>query len=162
MLEYKGKRKGGKMKIAIATDHNGEHIKKEIQKYLSNRGYDVLNLSPSNTALDDYSDYAFLVGKAVAKKEAELGILFCGTGIGMSIAANKVIGIRCAHVTSVNEAALSKEHNNANIIALSTKSSINEIIKMIDVFINAEFKKEDRHIRRINKITKYELGEFNA
>lgn len=150
------------MKIAIATDHNGESIKKELEKYLINRNYEVLNLSPSNTALDDYSDYAFLVGKAVVNKKADIGILLCGTGIGMSIAANKVKGIRCAHVTSVNEAALSKEHNDANVIALGTKNNLNEIIKMIDVFINTTFKQEDRHIRRINKIIKFEQEECNV
>ena len=112
--------------------------------------------------MDDYTDYAFLVGSAVSKKDVDLGILLCGTGIGMSIAANKVKGIRCAHVSNVNEASLSKEHNDANIIALSTKNNINELIKIIDVFINTDFKNEERHLRRINKITKIEDGEYNV
>lgn len=150
------------MKLAIATDHNGEFIKKEIKKYLENKKYEVLDLSPSNTAVDDYTDYAFLVGNAISSKEADLGVLLCGTGIGMCIAANKVKGIRCAHVSNVNEASLSKEHNNANIIALSSKNNLNDIIKMIDVFINSNFKNEERHIRRLNKITKYEHGEYNV
>ncbi len=150
------------MKIAIATDHNGATIKNEIIAYLENRGYEVLNLSPSNTALDDYSDYAFIVSEKVKSKEVDYGVLLCGTGIGMSIAANKVKSIRCAHVSNVNEAALSKEHNNANIIALSTKNNINDTIKMIDVFINTEFKSEDRHVRRISKITNYENGTYNV
>lgn len=150
------------MKIAIATDHNGELIKKEIIKYLESKNYQVFDLSPSNSPVDDYTDYAFLVGSAVSKKDVDLGILLCGTGIGMSIAANKVKGIRCAHVSNVNEASLSKVHNDANIIALSTKNNINELIKIIDVFINTDFKNEERHLRRINKITKIEDGEYNV
>ena len=150
------------MKLAIATDHNGEFIKKEIIKYLENRKYDVLDLSPSNTAVDDYTDYAFLVGNAISNKEADLGVLLCGTGIGMCIAANKVKNIRCAHVSNVNEASLSKEHNDANIIALSSKHNINDVIKMIDIFINSEFKNEERHIRRIKKINKFEQGEYSV
>lgn len=150
------------MKIAIATDHNGVLIKKEIIKYLESRNFRIVDLSPTNTPVDDYTDYAFLVGTAVSKKDVDLGVLLCGTGIGMSIAANKVKGIRCAHVSNVNEASISKEHNNANIIALSTKKNINELIKMIDIFINTDFKNEERHLRRINKITKIEEGEYNV
>lgn len=148
------------MTIAIATDHNGVNVKKEIIKFLKNRGYETLDLSEHNSSIDDYPDYAFLVGDAVANKKAELGILLCGTGIGMSIAANKVNGIRCAHVTSTNEAILAKEHNNANIIALGINSNtVNEILKMVDLFLTTNFKFDDRHVRRVNKITKYELGE---
>lgn len=150
------------MKIAIGTDHNGETIKNEIIAYLENRGHTVSNLSPSNTPLDDYTDYALAVSKAVVNKEVDYGVLLCGTGIGMSIAANKVKGIRAAHVSNVNEAALSKEHNNANIITLSTKNNINDTIKMIDVFINTEFKNEERHVRRLNKISNYENGTYDV
>ena len=122
------------MKIAIGTDHNGESIKNEIKKYLTNKDIEVLDLSPSNSPLDDYSDYAFAVGNAISKKEADLGVLICGTGIGMSIAANKVIGVRCAHVSNINEAVLCREHNNANVIAIGSKHNINDILKMMDVF----------------------------
>lgn len=148
------------MTIAIATDHNGVNVKKEIIKFLKNRGYEILDLSEHNSSIDDYPDYAFVVGETVASKKADIGILLCGTGIGMSIAANKVKGIRCAHVTSTNEAILAKEHNNANIIALGINSNtVNEILKMIDLFLTSNFKFDDRHVRRVNKITKYELGE---
>ncbi|MDD4706111.1 MAG: RpiB/LacA/LacB family sugar-phosphate isomerase [Bacilli bacterium] len=150
------------MKIAIATDHNGELIKKEIIKYLESKNYNIVDLSPSNTPVDDYSDYAFLVGNAVSKDDVDLGVLLCGTGIGMSIAANKVKGIRCARVSNINEASLCKEHNNANIIALSTKININDLIKILDIFINTKFSNEERHLRRINKITKFEEGEYNV
>lgn len=151
------------MKIAIATDHNGVNIKKEIIKFLKNKGYEVNDLSQHNSAIDDYPDYAFSVGKEVSSKNADMGILLCGTGIGMSIAANKVKGVRCAHISSTQEAILAKEHNNANVIAMGTNSNkINDMLKMIDLFINTDFKGEDRHARRVNKIIKYEAGEYNA
>lgn len=150
------------MKIAIGTDHNGEHIKKEIIRLLESKKIEVLDLSPRNFTIDDYTDYAIKVGEAVRKKEATYGILICGTGIGMSIAANKVKGIRCAHVSNINEAALSREHNDAQIIAMSAKKPMHEIIKMIDIFINTNFKEEERHIRRINKITEYEEKNKNV
>ena len=85
-----------------------------------------------------------------------LGILLCGTGIGMSIAANKVKGIRCAHVSNISEAKLAKFHNNANVIAMSYKNDINDILECINMFIITDFAKEERHIRRINKIEEYE------
>lgn len=150
------------MKIAIATDHNGELVKKEIIKFLEAKNYNIMDLSPSNNPVDDYTDYAYLAGKAVVNKEVDLGVLLCGTGIGMSIAANKVRGIRCAHISNINEASLCKEKNDANIIALSAKININELIKIIDIFINTKFSNVERHIRRINKITKIEEGQYNV
>ena len=150
------------MKIAIGIDHNGTAIKTQLINFLKNKQIEVLDLIKENNPLDDYPEFAFLVGEAVANKEANLGILICGTGIGMSIAANKVKGIRCAHVENENEAALSKEHNNANIISLSAKNTIEDTLKIIEIFINTKFKNEERHIRRIEKISKYENREYNV
>ena len=145
------------MKIAIGTDHNGTEIKKEIKTYLKNKGYEVIDVSEHNSAFDDYPEYAFKVGEIVANKEATFGILICGTGIGMSIAANKVKGIRCAHVTNTSEAILSRQHNNANIIAVGANGNkVNDLIKMIDLFINTGFKSEERHVRRNSQILEYE------
>lgn len=148
------------MKIAIATDHNGVEVKEEIKKILNNKNYEVLDLSENNTLGDDYPLYAFDVAKSVVIGSADLGILLCGTGIGMSIAANKVKGIRCAHVSSISEAKLARQHNNANIIALSAKNNLDDIIKMIDIFITTDFGFEDRHIRRIKQISDFE--ELNS
>ena len=145
------------MKIVIGTDHNGTEIKKEIKTFLKNRNYEVIDVSEHNSSFDDYPEYAFKVGEMVANKEADYGILICGTGIGMSIAANKVKGIRCAHVTSTSEAILARQHNNANVIALGANGNkVNDIIKIIDLFINTDFKNEERHIRRNNQIKDYE------
>ena len=99
----------------------------------------------------------------IANKEADYGILLCGTGIGMSIAANKVKGIRAAHISSKEEAILAKEHNNANVITLSANSnSTDTLYELIISFLEASFKNEERHIRRNEQIMKYELGEIDV
>lgn len=147
------------MKIAIATDHNGVDQKYEIIKKLSD--YEFLDKSPNNYSTDDYPDFAFEVAKSVASKEVDLGILMCGTGIGMSIAANKVKGIRCGHCSNIEEAHLTREHNHANIIAISYKKDLNEIIAMIEEFIKTNPSEEERHQRRVNKIINYEKDAYN-
>lgn len=144
------------MKIAIATDHNGVNEKQEIIKYLEEKGIEILDLSTDNTPTDDYPDFAFRVAKSVINNECNFGILLCGTGIGMSIAANKVKGIRCAHVSNVEEAYHTRVDNDANMIALSYKNDLFNILEMIDKFINTPFSNEERHIRRINKIKEFE------
>ncbi len=147
------------MKIAIATDHNGVDEKKEIIKSLNN--YEVVDMSTDNTPIDDYPDFAFKVAESVANKEVDLGVLLCGTGIGMSIAANKVKGIRCAHCSSIEQAHLAREHNNANIIALSYKQDLKELTKMIEEFLITPASQDERHQRRVNKIISYEDGTYN-
>ena len=144
------------MKIVIATDHNGVNEKKEIIKYLENKNIEILDLSRDNTTTDDYPDFAFRVAESVINNECNFGILLCGTGIGMSIAANKVKGIRCAHTSNVDEASLARLHNDANMLALSYKNDLKENLNIIDKFIETPFSNEERHIRRINKISKYE------
>lgn len=148
------------MKIAIATDHNGVEEKKVIIESLKNRGIEIIDCSINNNPIDDYPDFAISLCRKIVNKSADLGILMCGTGIGMSIAANKVKGIRCAKVSNLDEARLAKEHNNANVIALSYKEDINNLIEWINTFIDTPFGESERHIRRINKITSYEDGTY--
>ena len=143
------------MKIAIATDHNGVKEKEIIINNLKEK-YEIIDCSENNTPTDDYPEFAFKVAEFVKENDNSLGILLCGTGIGMSIAANKVKGIRCAHVSSVQEAKLARFHNNANIIAMSYKNDINDILEFINMFLITDFAKEERHIRRIDMITNYE------
>ncbi len=147
------------MKIAIATDHNGVEQKKVIINKLSE--YEFIDKSPINTPTDDYPDFAYEVCKSVLSKEAELGVLLCGTGIGMSIAANKVKGIICGHCSNVKQAHLTKEHNHANVIALSYEQDINELIEMIKEFIITIPSTEERHERRVQKIKNIENGAYN-
>ena len=142
------------MKIAIATDHNGVKEKEYIINTLST--YNFVDLSKDNNPTDDYPDFAKRVADYVVKNKNTLGVLMCGTGIGMSIAANKVKGVRCAHCSNVEQAHLAKEHNNANIIALSYKQDMKELLSMIEEFISTPFSNEERHARRVNKIMEME------
>ena len=142
------------MKIAIATDHNGVNEKKELIKILNE--YEFLDKSPVNNDTDDYPDFAFAVAESVNKKEVDLGVLLCGTGIGMSIAANKVKGIICGHCSTKEQAHLTKEHNHANIIALSYKNKIEDLKQWIYEFLITDFSNEERHVNRVNMIKEYE------
>lgn len=144
------------MKIGIATDHNGVEEKKEIINYLTSLGYEVIDLSKENTPTDDYPTFATSVGKEVINKSIDLGILMCGTGVGMSIAANKIKGIRCAKVSNNDEAFFARSHNDANIVALSYKTPLEELKSMIKVFLETPFSNDERHVRRISIITQIE------
>ena len=143
------------MKIIIASDHHGVSLKTKIINFLKKLGYEVDDYGTNSTQLVDYPEYAFKVSKSVQKKDAELGILLCGTGIGMSIAANKVRGIRCAKIDNVNDARLSKEHNAANVLAISSKKRFREIKKMLLMFLKTETSNEERHTRRRDAIDNY-------
>lgn len=144
------------MRIGIATDHNGVNEKKELITFLQDLNYQVFDFSPNNTPTDDYPDYAFLVADALNSQKIDRGILLCGTGIGMSIAANKIKGIRCAKVSNAQEAFLARNHNDANIIALSYTMERSELEAAIVKFLQTEFSGDERHLRRINKITERE------
>ena len=144
------------MKVAIATDHNGVEQKLDLIYFISSLGYEVVDYSKDNTPTDDYPDFAERVAKSVSNNETDLGILLCGTGIGMSIAANKVKGIRAAKVSNLDEARLCKEHNNANIMTLSYKEPIDILKAMIQVYLETPFSEEERHARRVEKISALE------
>ncbi len=149
------------MKIAIASDHRGVEYKKEVIEFLKNKNYEIIDCSPVNTPTDDYPDFAFKVCHKVVEKEAEIGILVCRTGIGMSIAANKVKGIRCAKINSVEDATLCRNDNGANVMTFNYTDGMENIKKYIEAFLKAEVLNDDRHKRRVNKIIKYEQGEYN-
>ena len=138
------------MKIGIGNDHRGVKLKEKIMKYLHDNGITCINYGTDSEESTDYVDYAVKVGNAINNKEIDLGILICGTGIGMSIAANKIKGIRCARVVNPNETVLAREHNMANVIALSENTPDYENI--VKTFINTKESTEERHIRRVNKI----------
>ncbi len=149
------------MKIYIATDHRGVDVEKELIEYLKTMNVEVESSHLEHYDTDDYPDFAFDVCKKVVSDNDSLGILLCGTGIGMSIAANKVKGIRAAHCSNIEQARLAKEHNNANIICISYKQPIEEIKNMIKTFIETLPSTEERHVRRVNKIVDYERGNYN-
>lgn len=142
------------MKVGIVSDHRGYELKKELVKELTN--YELIDYGTYSTESVDYPDYAFLLGDKVVKKEVDYGIAICGSGIGISIACNKVNGIRCAKVNTVLDAKMTRLDNDANIIALSAKTNKNDAIELINTFLETSFSNEERHINRINKIKNYE------
>lgn len=144
------------MKIFIAADHKGVELKEEVINYLVNNSIDVEDIGLENYELDDYPDFAFAVCEKVVKTEDSLGILICGNGIGMSIAANKVKGIRAARAVTVDDAFKAKNHNGANVIALSSEVDIATTKEIIDTFLITKAADDERFIRRIDKIAKYE------
>ena len=149
------------MKVAIASDHRGPLYKEKIINYLNSKGIEIIDCSKENTPTDDYPDFAFKVCNEVIKGHANFGILVCRSGIGMSIAANKVKGIRCAKLDSVEDAKLCKNDNGANVITFNYTKEMQEIEKIIEAYIEAEELIDERHKRRVEKIIKYENGEYN-
>ena len=147
------------MKIYIATDHTGLKKEKEIIDYLRNNNIEVEQSTIPHTDTDDYVDFAKDISNKVLIDKNSLGILICGTGIGMSIAANKIKGIRAARCTTKEDAYLTRTDNDANILCLSHKLPIEELTEIINIFINTKFSDEERHIRRVNKIKELENGE---
>lgn len=143
------------MKIGITNDHRGVNRKKEIIKYLRSKGHEVLDFGSNSLESVDYPIYAFDIGKRISNNEIELGILLCGTGVGMCIAANKVNGVRCANLNNIKDAKLAHQHNNANAIAISSDMSMIRIKDILDAFLKAKFSSEERHIRRVNLIDSY-------
>ena len=146
-----------KIKIAFGSDHAGFQVKKELIKFLAQRGYDVLDLGAHSEDSSDYPDYALRVGKAVTSGRVDRGILACGSGLGMCIAANKVEGIRAVVPWSVPVAKLASEHNWANVICLPSRFvSISGIKKIVLAWLNTDPSQESRHKRRVKKIRKIE------
>lgn len=139
--------------IAIGSDHGGFELKQEIIKHLTKKGIDFEDFGCFSEASCDYTDYGKAVAEAVAAGKYEKGILICGTGIGISITANKIKGIRCALCSDCFSAEATREHNDANILALGGRVvGVGLALKIVDTFLNTPFSNEERHIRRISKI----------
>ncbi len=139
--------------IAIGCDHGGYELKKEIIKYLESKGFEYKDFGCDSEASVDYPVYGKLVANAVANGECEKGILICGTGIGMSIVANKVPGVRCALVTDCFSAQATREHNDTNVMSLGARvTGPGLAVKLVDIWLNTEFSNDERHIRRIEMI----------
>lgn len=140
------------MKIAMGNDHAAVEMKQEIMAYLQEKGYEVLNLGTDSSESCDYPLYGEKVGQAVASGEADLGIAICGTGIGISLAANKVPGIRAAVCSEPYSAKLSRMHNDTNVLCFGARVVGTELAKMIvDEWLSAEFL-GGRHQRRVDMI----------
>ena len=140
------------MKISVASDHGGFALKQEIAEYLRQQGHEVLDCGCHSTDSCDYPDFGAAAAKAVASGQCDRGVVICSTGIGISIAANKVPGIRCALCGDIYSTEMTRRHNNANVLAMGAHLTAPVLAKKIlDVFLSTEFE-GGRHQRRIDKI----------
>lgn len=145
------------MKIALASDHRGWDTKRHLVAYVQSLGHEAVDLGPEERKPVDYPDYALQVALSVGHGEADRGILICGTGLGMCIAANKVVGVRAAPCSDVLTAELSRRHNDANVLCLSGDLLGLEVVeRMVRVWLATEFE-GGRHARRVEKIKQFEL-----
>lgn len=138
------------MKIILGSDHGGYELKEKIKLHLLNKGIEIIDKGTYSLDSVDYPKYGRIVGESVVSGEGELGIVICGTGIGISIAANKVKGVRCALCHNTTTARLTREHNDANVLAIGGRI-IGDVLafEMVDIFINTKFE-GGRHLTRIN------------
>ncbi len=144
------------MKIAIGSDHRGYHLKEKLANILRTKGHEVSNEGTEVTEAVDYPDYAAIVGKKVSEGVVDRGILICGTGIGMAIAANKFPNVRAAACTDEVTAEISRRHNDLNVLCLSADMlSPRNVERMVEIWLTTQFE-AGRHLRRVEKIHEIE------
>lgn len=145
------------MKIGIASDHRGYETKQILTKYLIDKGYNVVDYGTNSRTRVDYTKYGFILGEKVASKEVECGIAICGSAIGISVACNKVKGIRCGKINTVEEAIHGKERDFINVIAISGEADLELNKKIVDAFLTTKENMVDPvYMDRINQIMEYE------
>ena len=149
------------MKVAIGCDHGGINLKPVLVDYLEKKGIEYKDFGTFDKTSTDYNEYGLKVAEAVASGEFDKGVLICGTGIGMSIVANKVKGIRCGHCHDVFSAKMTRLHNDANVLALGERVvGPGLMVEIVDAFLSTEFSFDERHERRVNKIKALEEKNF--
>ena len=149
------------MKVAIGCDHGGINLKPALIDYLEKKGIEYIDFGCYGKDSVDYNEYALAVSESVAKKECDLGILICGTGIGMSIVANKVKGIRCGHCHDEFSARMTREHNDANVLAFGERViGVGLMLDIVEAFLTTPFSNGERHVNRVNKIKALEEKNF--
>ena len=145
------------MKIAVCCDHGGFALKNAVVPYIMELGHEIVDFGTTNENSCDYPDFALLAAEAIVRGECERGVFICTTGIGISIAANKVPGIRCALCTEPLSARLTREHNNANVLALGGGyTGVNLAKEIVRVFLETPFSEGVNHVRRVEKIKRIE------
>ena len=158
---HKGKANGTAGKIAIASDHAGFETKKEVVKFLEQSGYKHADFGTDSSEFVDYPDFAFKAAESVSSGECQRGILICGTGLGMCIAANKVRGIRAVACYDEFTAEMSRRHNDANILCLGARAiKRNKLMSIVKIWLETQFESEggnSRHRKRLQKIADYEI-----
>ena len=143
------------IRIGIASAHRGYILKEQIIDRIVDK-YDITDCGTTSNESVDYPDYAFKLGNLVADKDVDFGIAICGSGIGISIACNKVKGVRCAKVDSIEEVIATRNDNDSNIIAFGEKMSLDKALELIEKFITTPASQEEKHKRRREKIKEYE------
>ncbi len=147
------------MKVAIASDHGGYELKENVKALLVELGIDYTDYGTEGISAVDYPDYVLPVTSAVKQGDADRGILICGTGIGMSIAANKVRGIRAALVSDCYSAKVTRQHNDSNVLCLGGRTTgLNVALEIVRIWLQSEYE-GGRHTKRVDKICRIELGE---
>lgn len=141
--------------IGVASDHRGYDLKQKLTKYLTKKGYTVIDYGCDDKLSHDYPEFGFKLGEAIRDQKIEKGIAICGSGIGISIACNKVKGVRCAKVTNTKEAKYTRKDNDANIIAINGNMPTFRAKDIVDVFLKTKFSNEERHKNRIKMLDEY-------
>ncbi len=149
------------MKVGIVSDHRGVKLKSKLIDYLKKENIEVYNYGTDTLESVDYPKYGILLGEKVASHEVDFGIAICGSGIGISIACNKVKGIRCAKIDNVKDARYTRLDNDANIVAIRGDMPTYKAKDILDEFLFTDFSNAERHINRIKMITKYEEEHCN-
>ena len=143
------------MRIGFASDHRGYKLKNELMEYFKDK-YELIDVGTYTTESCDYPDYAKALGEKILNKEVDFGVAICGSGIGISIACNKIKGIYCAKVSNYKEAEYTRNDNNTNVIAFGETMDLEEAKKAVETFINTPYSNLEKHNRRINKIKELE------
>ena len=150
------------MKLGFASDHRGFKLKSELIKYFKENGYTTIDYGTNSEESCDYPDYAYKLGKGILNNDVDFGIAICGTGIGISIALNKIKGIKCAKVANDWEAAQTRNDNDTKVIAFGERMDFNDAITIIEAFISTPFSNLEKHTRRNNKVDEIEEGIYRG
>ena len=142
-------------KIGIASDHRGFEMKQKLTKYLNKIGYTVIDYGGDGLKEDDYTEFGFKLGDAIYRHEVERGIAICGSGIGISMALNKVKNVRCAKVNNIKEVKWARRDNDANVIAISSRMPLYRAKDIVDMFLNTKFSYKERHQKRVSDLNNY-------
>lgn len=150
------------MTLGFASDHRGFKLKKELIKYFKDNGYTIIDYGTNSEDSCDYPDFAYLLGKGILNHQVDYGVAICGSGIGISIALNKIKGIYCAKVSNRDEAFYTRCDNNTNCVSFGEQTDISEAISIVETFVSTKYSNLEKHNRRINKVMQIESGEYNG
>lgn len=150
-----------KIKLGLASDHRGYELKKKLINYLQS-DYEIIDCGTNSTDSCDYPDFAYILGEKIVNKAVDYGIAICGSGIGISIALNKMKGVYCAKVNNSEEARYTRLDNNTNCVAFSENTRLDEAVRIVETFVNTEYSNLDKHNRRIKKVYDIESEVYHG